>query len=250
MAKLSGQVALVTGGSRGIGRGIALEMAREGADVVVNFRKDRAAAERTAADVRALGRRAAIAEADVGDYAAVERMVETAVRELGAIDVLVINSGVASRPSPIATMDVKEWHRVIGVDLNGAFYTARAGVPKLLERKRGCVIFISSVGADHCSPFGAPYYAAKAGVNALTKVLARELAPEKIRVNAIAPGWVSSDMGERMGKALGEETMLAGIPLRRAGTPEEIGKLAVYLASSDAAWITGQIYRIDGGSWM
>jgi len=250
MARLDGQIALITGGSRGIGRGIALEMAREGADVVVNYRKDRAAAEKTAADVRELGRRAVIGEADVGDFDAVSELVELAVRELGAIDVVVANSGVASRPAPIATMDVKEWHRVINVDLHGAFYTCRAAVPKLLERGRGSVILISSVGADLCAPFGAPYYAAKAGVNALTKVLARELAPQGIRVNAIAPGFVSSDMGERMVKALGEETMLAGIPLRRAGTPQEIGKLAVYLASVDAAWITGQIYRIDGGAWM
>jgi len=250
MGKLDGQVALVTGGSRGIGRGIVLELAREGADVVVNYRKERGAAEETAAEVKALGRRALVVEADVGDFSAVDKMVDLAVRELGAIDIVVANSGVASRPAPIATMDIKEWHRVIGVDLNGAFYTCRAAVPKLLERKRGTVIFISSIGADLCGPLGAPYYAAKAGVNALTKVLARELAPEGIRVNAIAPGWVASDMGERMGKALGEDNMLAGIPLRRAGTPEEIGKLAVFLASSDASWITGKIYRIDGGAWM
>jgi 3-oxoacyl-[acyl-carrier protein] reductase len=123
-------------------------------------------------------------------------------------------------------------------------------VPKLLEQKRGCVLLVSSVGADLCAPFGAPYYAAKAAVNALTKVLARELAPEGIRVNAIAPGFVLSDMGERMVKALGEKTLLSGIPLGRAGMPDEIGKLAVYLASADASWITGQIYRIDGGAWM
>jgi len=250
MSRLAGQVALVTGSSRGIGRGIALEMAREGADVVVNYRKGRAAAEETAAQIRALGRRALIGEADVADFEAVSRLVDLAVDELGAIDIVVANSGVASRPSPIATMDVKEWHRVIDVNLHGAFYTCRAAVPKLLERGRGTVLFVSSVGADLCSPFGAPYYAAKAGVNALTKVLARELAPKRIRVNAIAPGFVLSDMGERMAKALGEEVMLAGIPLKRAGTPEEVGKLAVYLASEDAAWITGQIYRIDGGAWM
>src|SRR2546430_7571931 len=150
MGALDGQVALVTGGSRGIGRGIALEMARAGADVVVNYRKDRAAADKTAADVRALGRRAVICEADVADFDAVVRLVDFAVAELGALDVVVANSGVASRPAPIATMDVKEWHRVLNVDLNGAFYTCRAAVPKLLERKRGSVILISSVGADLC----------------------------------------------------------------------------------------------------
>jgi 3-oxoacyl-[acyl-carrier protein] reductase len=250
MSTLAGQVALVTGGSRGIGRGIALEMARAGADVVVNYRKDKPAAEKTAAEIRALGRRAVIGEADVGDFDAVVRLVDLAVRELGSIDIVVANSGVASRPGPVASLDVKEWHRVIDVDLHGAFYTCRAAVPKLLEHKRGCVLLISSVGADLCAPFGAPYYAAKAAVNALTKVLARELAPEGIRVNAIAPGFVLSDMGERMIKALGEDTLLSGIPLRRAGMPDEIGKLAVYLASADASWITGQIYRIDGGAWM
>lgn len=250
MGKLDGQVALVTGGSRGIGRGIALALAREGADVVVNYRKDREAAENTAAEIRALGRRAVIGQADVAEFDAVVRLVDLTTRELGSIDIVVANSGVASRPGPVSRMDVNEWHRVIGVNLNGAFYTCRASVPKLLDRKRGCVILISSIGADVCAPFGAPYYAAKAGVNALTKVLARELAPAGIRVNAIAPGFVLSDMGDRMARALGEETLLADIPLGRAGTPDEIGKLAAYLASSDAAWITGQIYRIDGGAWM
>ncbi|MBI2962683.1 MAG: SDR family oxidoreductase [Deltaproteobacteria bacterium] len=247
---LEGQVALVTGGSRGIGRAIALELARKGADVVVNYRRERDAAEKTAAEIRGLGRRAVTGEADVADFEAVARLADLAVRDLGGIDIVVANSGVASRPASVATMDVKEWHRVIGVNLHGAFYTCRACVPKLLERKRGCVILISSIGADSCAAFGAPYYAAKAGVNALTKVLARELAAEGIRVNAIAPGLVSSDMGERMARALGEETLLADIPLGRAGTPEEIGKLAAYLASLDAAWITGQVYRINGGAWM
>ncbi|MGH7896637.1 MAG: SDR family NAD(P)-dependent oxidoreductase [Candidatus Binatia bacterium] len=248
--KLAGKVALVTGGSRGIGRGIALELARAGADVVINYRKHKEAADKTAAEIRALGPRAIAAEADVGDAEAVFRLVDTAVAELGGIDVVVANSGVASRPAPVAALELKEWHRVLNVDLNGAFYTCRAAVPKLLERKSGCVILISSVGADLCAPFGAPYYVAKAGVNALTKVLARELAPQGIRVNAIAPGYVLSDMGQRMAQALGEDVLLSGIPLRRAGTPEEIGKLAAYLASEDASWITGKIYRIDGGAWM
>ncbi|MGH7823380.1 MAG: SDR family NAD(P)-dependent oxidoreductase [Candidatus Binatia bacterium] len=250
MNRLEGKVALITGSSRGIGRGIALEMAREGADVVINYRKDLDAAHATAEEARSLGRQALTVQADVADYAAVEKLVAAAIRELGRIDIVVANSGVASRPSPVATLPLEEWHRVLNVDLNGAFYTCRAAVPQLLEQKSGCVILVSSVGADLCAPFGAPYYVSKAGVNALTKVLARELAPEKIRVNCIAPGFVLSDMGERMKKALGEDMLLAGIPLGRGGQPEEIGKLAVFLASVDAAWITGKIYRIDGGAWM
>jgi NAD(P)-dependent dehydrogenase (short-subunit alcohol dehydrogenase family) len=225
-------------------------MAREGADVAINYRKDADAAARTVEEIRALGRRAAGFQADVADYEAVEKMTDAAFRELGKIDVVVANSGVASRPSPVATLDLAEWHRVLDVDLNGAFYTCRSAVPRLLEQKSGVILLVSSVGADLCAPFGAPYYVSKAGVNALTKVLARELAPEKIRVNCIAPGFVLSDMGERMKKALGEEVLLSGIPLGRAGTPDEIGKLAVFLASPDASWITGKIYRIDGGAWM
>lgn len=249
MGKLEGRIALVTGGSRGIGRGIALEMAREGADVVVNYRKDADAAEKTVAEIRGLGRRAMAAQADVADWEAVQRMVAQAERDFGPIDVVVPNSGVASRPAPLATLPIEEWHRVIGIDLNGVFFTLRATVPHLVERARGTIVIISSIGADSCAPFGAPYYAAKAGVNALMKVLARELAPQRIRVNCVAPGLVSSDMGERMLKALGEP-LLAGIPLGRPGTPEEIGKLATYLASDDAGFITGKIYRIDGGAWM
>lgn len=250
MATLDGQTAFVTGSSRGIGRGIALELARAGADVVVHCRKERAAAEATAAEIRSLGRRTAVVQSDVTNLDALEENVASAVAELGRIDLVVANSGIASRPSSVAKMDPKEWRRVVDVNLHGVFYTCRATVPLLVAQGSGCVIIVSSIGGDTCQPFGAPYYVAKAGANALTKVLARELAPKKIRVNAIAPGVVSSDMGDRMMKALGEETLLAGIPLGRAGTPEEIGKLAVYLASEDAAFVTGQIYRIDGGAWM
>lgn len=249
MGKLDGRIALVTGGSRGIGRGIALELAREGADVAVNYRRDREAAESAVAEIQALGRRAVAVGADVSDYPAVERMTAEAEAGLGPLDIVVANSGVASRPSPLASLSIEEWHRVLNVDLNGVFYTLRATTPGLVERKRGTVVVISSIGADLCTPGGAPYYAAKAGANALVKVLARELAPIGIRVNAVAPGLISSEMGERMLKALGEP-LLASIPLHRLGTPEEVGKLTAYLASDDAAFITGKIYRIDGGAWM
>jgi 3-oxoacyl-[acyl-carrier protein] reductase len=248
VGRLDGRRALVTGGGRGIGRGIVLELAREGADVAINYRRDRDAAERTGEEVRGLGRRAIVLQADVGDRAAVEAMVAQAVEFLGGLDVAVANSGVASRVAPVADLDPAEWRRVLTTDLDGAFHTARAVIPHVVA-SRGVVLFISSVGADMAAPGGAPYHVAKAGVNALTKVLAKEVAHAGVRVNAIAPGLVRSDMGERLLRFHGD-VVLQTIPLGRAGEPAEIGRAAVFLASADGAWITGKILRIDGGQWM
>jgi 3-oxoacyl-[acyl-carrier protein] reductase len=238
----------VTGGGRGIGRGIVLEFAREGADVAINYRRNRDAAEATAAAVREVGRRAVVLQADVSDCAAVEAMVAQAVSALGHLDIVVANSGVASRLAPVATVDPAEWRRVLATDLDGAFWTARAAIPHLLARQ-GVFLFISSIGADAAAAGGAPYHVAKAGVNALTKVLAKEVAPAGVRVNCIAPGIVRSDMGERLLRFHGQ-AVLQSIPLGRAGEPADIGRAAVFLASPDAAWITGKILRIDGGAWM
>lgn len=244
--KLDGRIALVTGASRGIGRAIALEFAREGAHVAVNFRKQAEAAADTVRAIEALGRKAVAIPADVAEWAACQHLVEAAEAALGPLDIVVANGGIASRPGAVADLPVEEWHRVMNTDLHGCFYTVKAAVPGMLARRRGVILTISSVGADRCAPGGAPYYAAKAAVNALTRTLANEVAAHGIRVNAIAPGVVLSDMGERMVRAVGPE-LIAAIPLGRAGQPEEIGKLAAFLASDDAAWITGKIYRIDGG---
>ncbi|MCX8072143.1 MAG: SDR family oxidoreductase [Candidatus Binatia bacterium] len=249
MADLSGKFALVTGSSRGIGRGIALELARAGANVAVHYRREREAAEATARDIEALGRKTVVVGADVSEWTQVQAMAEQVLAAFGRLDIVVVNSGVASRPAPVWEMDIDHWHRVIAVDLHGAFYTCRATVGYLVRQGSGAVILVSSVGADLCAPFGAPYYAAKAAVNALTKTLAKECAPAGVRVNAIAPGLIHTDMGERMLRAHGD-AILSTIPLGRAGTPEEIGKAAVFLASDDAAFITGKILRIDGGAWM
>jgi 3-oxoacyl-[acyl-carrier protein] reductase len=245
--KLQGKTALVTGGSRGIGRGIALAFAREGADVALNYRRDREAAEKTAQHVRGLGRRAEVFQADVGDSKAVARMFADAGARFAGFDVVVANSGVASRTAPVADTDVAYWKHVLDVDLNGVFYTCKYGVPHL--RPRGSVIVVSSIGADLCAPFGAPYYVAKAGANALAKVLAKELAPEGKRVNCIAPGMIATDMGNRLVAALGEG-VVSTIPLGRIGEPEDIGGAAVFLASDDASWITGKVLRVDGGVFM
>jgi len=248
VGKLDGKTALVTGGGRGIGRGIVLEFAREGADVAINYRRDREAAERTAEEVRTLGRRAVVLQADVGDREAVDAIVAEAVASLGGLDIAVANSGVAARVAPVAQVDPAEWRRVLTTDLDGAFWTARAAIPQVIARK-GVILFISSIGADMAGAGGAPYHVAKAGVNALTKVLAREVASAGVRVNGIAPGLVRSDMGERLLRFHGD-AVLKGIPLGRAGEPVDIGRAAVFLASDDAGWITGKILRIDGGVWM
>ena len=249
MGRLDGQAALVTGASRGIGRGIAIEFAREGADVAVNYRRDEESARATVTDIERLGRRAIAVQADVADWPAVEAMVAHTLEAFGRLDIAVANSGVASRTQSVWDMDVDHWHKVMGVDLHGAFYTCKATAKHLVAQRRGSIILVSSIGADVCAPFGAPYYVAKAGVNALTKVLAKECAPAGVRVNCIAPGLIETDMGTRLMKAYGD-ALLNGIPLGRPGQPEDIGRAAAYLASDDAGFITGKVLRIDGGAWM
>jgi len=249
MGKLDGRVALITGASRGIGRGIALELAREGADIVVNYRRDAAAADATVHTIEELGRTAIAVQADVAEWAAVQAMVDTSLQHFGRIDVVVANSGVASRVHSVWDFDLESYHKVINTNLHGVFYTCKATAKHLVDRGSGTIILISSIGADACAPFGAPYYISKAGVNALTKCLAKECAPAGVRVNCIAPGLVLSDMGERMVQFYGEG-LISGIPLARGGLPEDIGRAAVFLASDDASFITGKILRVDGGAWM
>jgi NAD(P)-dependent dehydrogenase (short-subunit alcohol dehydrogenase family) len=248
VGRLDGKIALVTGGGRGIGRGIVLEFAREGADVAVNYRRDREAAEATAREVESLGRRAMVAQADVSDHEAVVRMVAETRSSFGRVDIAVANSGVASRVAATHELDPGEWRRVMSTDLDGAFYTARAVLPALLE-SRGVLLFISSIGADVAAAGGAPYHVAKAGVNTLMRVIAKEVAGAGVRVNCIAPGLVRSDMGNRLIKFVGEG-ITQTIPLGRVGEPADIGKAAVYLVSADAAWVTGKILRVDGGASM
>ena len=245
-----GKKALVTGASRGIGRGIALALAAEGADVAVNFRRDDAAAAQTVAEVEAMGRNAFALRADVGEWAEVEAMAAEAWERLGALDVVVANSGVASRVHTVWDMPIEEWQRVVRTNLDGVFYTCKATAGRLVAQGSGSMVLVSSIGADACAPFGAPYYASKAAVNALTKTLARECASAGVRVNAVAPGLVRSDMGERLMKAIGEDALVGSIPLGRAGTPDDVGRAVVYLASDDASFVTGKILRVDGGAWM
>lgn len=245
--RLAGRRALVTGGSRGIGRGIALAMARAGADVALGYRREAAAAEAVVREIEALGRRGAAFAADVRDAEAVEGMVRAAAAALGGLDVVVANAGVPARFEPLHEVDPGYWRRVIEIDLSGVFHTLRAALPLLREQRSGVILTLSSIAADAAQANGGPYAAAKSAVNAITIVAARENAHLGIRANVIAPGFIATDMGQGLLDYHGD-ALLKGIPLGRAGTPEEVGELAVYLASDAASWISGQVFRIDGGA--
>jgi len=246
--RLEGKRALVTGASRGIGRGIALAFAREGADVAIGYRREAEAAEACVAEIERLGRRAHAFAADVRDAGAVAAMVRGAHEVLGGLDVVVANAGVPTRFQPLEEVEISYWQRVLDIDLNGVFHTLHAAIPLLREGGGGVILTVSSIAADSCIPYGAPYVAAKAAVNALTTVAARENARHQIRCNVIAPGLVATDIADGMVAEHGDSIVKA-IPLRRMGSADEIGQLAVYLASDDAAWVTGKVFRIDGGQW-
>ena len=246
--KLEGKCALVTGASRGIGRGIALAFAREGADVAIGYRRDHAAADSAVKEIEALGRRACAIAADVRDAAAVEAMVHGAQEALGALDIVVANAGVPTRHEPLEAVELSYWQRVLDIDLNGVFYTLHAAIPRMREAGGGVILTVSSIAADSCIPNGAPYVAAKAAVNALTTVAARENAKHGIRCNVIAPGLIATDIADGMVAEHGDRIVKV-IPLGRMGTADEVGQMAVYLASDDAEWVTGKIFRIDGGQW-
>ena len=248
MGKLDGRCALVTGGSRGIGRGVALAFADAGADVAIGYRRETAAAESTVKAIEAKGRHGFAFAADVRDANAVAAMVQSAHDALGGLDTVVANAGVPTRYEPLDVIEVSYWQRVLDIDLNGVFYTLRAAIPVLREGDGGVILSVSSIAADACAANSGPYVAAKAAVNAITIMAARENARHNIRCNVIAPGLIATEMGDGLVSAHGE-AIVKSIPMRRMGSVDEVGQLAVYLASDDAAWVTGKVFRIDGGAW-
>jgi 3-oxoacyl-[acyl-carrier protein] reductase len=243
---LTGRRALVTGGSRGIGRAIAIAFAEAGADVAIGYRRDEKAADETVAEIERHGVRAYAHAADVRDGDAVHELVRASHQALDGLDIVVANAGVPTRFEPLHEVDPGYWQRVLDIDLNGVFHTLQASLPILREQRSGVILTISSIAADMCGGNGGPYVAAKAAVNALTKVVARENASRGIRCNVIAPGLIATDIADGMVAAHGDAIVKA-IPMKRMGSAQEVARLAVYLASDDAAWITGKIYRIDGG---
>lgn len=246
------QVTLVTGAGAGIGKAIALAMARNGADVIVNDIDD--SGEQTAAEIRSLGRESIFCKADVSRADQVERMVAGLPEAFSSVEILVNNAGVGVSPQhrrPIHEFDLAEWRRVIDTDLNGLFYCLRMVSPGMVERRKGVIINIASVMGLIPSRLQAPYIAAKAAVINLTRSAALELAPFGVRVNAVAPGSTLTRGTEELfynpDKRELAESLLSHIPLHRPGTTDETASAVVFLASPEASYITGSVITVDGG---
>jgi NAD(P)-dependent dehydrogenase (short-subunit alcohol dehydrogenase family) len=247
--RLAGKVALVTGAQQGIGRAIAVALARDGADVGVNFLDGASAAEGVATEIQGLGRRAIAVQGDVSQVASVEAMVRAVVDGLGPPEVLVNNAGVFPR-SAFLELAEREWDHVLGVNLKGSFLCAQAVARALVSAGRpGAIVNISS-SAVRGDPRGVHYSASKAGVVGLTRAMALALAPHRIRVNAIAPG-LTDTAQPRYGNTEAQIAERAReIPLGRIAQPEEIARVAVFLSTDDAGWITGELIHVNGGFYM
>jgi 3-oxoacyl-[acyl-carrier protein] reductase len=242
---LAGKVALVTGASSGIGRACALALADAGAAVALGFSANRRGADEVAALIRGGGGRAAPLGADLADPAAAATVVDGTIRELGAIDIVVNNAGITRDNLAVRITD-DDWEAVIAVDLSAAFRICRAALRPMLRRRDGRIINISSVAGVTGNPGQANYSAAKAGLIGLTKSLCREVGSRRITVNAVAPGFIATDMTAAMG-ADTLATAAAAVPLRRLGTADEVAAAVRFLALPEAAYITGHVLHVDGG---
>jgi 3-oxoacyl-[acyl-carrier protein] reductase len=238
-ASLQGKTALVTGGSRGIGRAIALELARAGAAVTVSYRTGEAEAEEVAHEA---GGRAA--QADVSDAEEAKQLVA----EAGDLDILVNNAGV-TRDGVIARMSDEDWAEVIGTNLGGVFHTCRAAARGMMKRRSGSIVNISSIVGVHGNPGQTNYSASKAGIIGFTKALARELGVRGVRANVVAPGYIDTRLTQVIADEM-KELMLANTPLGRFGQPEDIAGAVRFLCSDEAAFITGEVLLVDGGMGM
>ncbi len=242
---LENKVALVTGASRGIGKEIALSLAKEGAAVILNYNGSKEKAESAAEEIRAAGGKAETYQCNVSDFEACGAMIQDLIKQYGRIDILVNNAGI-TRDGLLMKMSEEDFDAVLGTNLKGAFNTIRHMSRYFLKQKCGKIINISSVSGILGNAGQANYSASKAGVIGLTKSVARELASRGINVNAIAPGFIATDMVEAMTEDA-KAKMTDAIPLKRIGTTKDIANMAVFLASDASDYITGQVFAVDGG---
>jgi 3-oxoacyl-[acyl-carrier protein] reductase len=245
---LSGKSAVVTGGSRGIGRAIVLRLAEQGADVVFSYRGNEAAANETAAAVAAMGRKALAVQADVSQPESADALIKAALDAFGKVDILVNNAGI-TRDDLIMRMSLEAWRDVLETNLFGAFYCIKAVTRPMLKARAGRIVNITSVSGQAGQMGQANYSSAKAGLIGLTKATARELASRGITCNAVAPGFVLTELTKDLAQAW-QDRITEQTPLGRFGTPEEIANAVAFLASDEAAYITGQVLGVDGGLVM
>jgi 3-oxoacyl-[acyl-carrier protein] reductase len=244
--RLKDRVALVTGGSRGIGRGIVKAFAAEGAAVALVYKGSQEAAQAIVQEVTQAGGKALAVQADVTDEASVNACVTRVQQELGLIDILVNNAGVIEDELFIR-MEPAQWNKVLQTNLGGTFLFCRAvAYDHMMKRRKGRIINVSSVAADYVNPGQTNYAASKGAINSFTRALAVELAARGVTVNAIAPGFIETDMSAAVRNKAGD-IIKKMIPMRRIGTPEDIARVAVFLASEESSYITGQILTVDGG---
>ncbi|AOC56813.1 MULTISPECIES: 3-oxoacyl-[acyl-carrier-protein] reductase [Bacillus] len=245
---LTNKTAVVTGASRGIGRSIAIDLAKNGANVVVNYSGNEAKANEVVDEIKALGQQAFAVKADVSNAEEVQALMKQAIDTFGSIDILVNNAGI-TKDNLLMRMKENEWDDVININLKGVFNCTKAVTRQMMKQRSGRIINLASVVGVCGNPGQANYVAAKAGVIGLTKTTAKELATRHITVNAVAPGFISTDMTDKLDENVQSE-MLKQIPLARFGAPEDISNVVVFLASEGAGYITGQTIQVDGGMVM
>lgn len=248
MSKLTGKTAIVTGASRGIGAAIARRFAEEGANIVVNYSGSQDKAEAVVAEIEQAGGKAIAVKANVADADAVKSLADAAMKEFGSIDILVNNAGI-TRDNLMMRMKEDEWDDVINTNLKGVFLCTKAVTRQMMKQRAGRIVNIASIVGVMGNAGQANYVAAKAGVIGLTKTTARELASRGITANAVAPGFITTDMTEKLGDDV-QSSMLAQIPLARFGAPEDVANAALFLASDEASYVTGQTLHLDGGMVM
>jgi len=248
MSQLEGKIAIVTGGSRGIGRAIALELGQRGATVVVNYNQSADAAEAVIAEIKAAGGDGMTFQCDVSDADQVAAMFKDVTKAYGQLDILVNNAGV-TRDNVIMMLKPDDFDTVINTNLRSAWLCSKAASRTMMKKRNGRIINISSVVGIAGNGGQTNYAASKAGLLGLTKSLAKEIAPRNVTVNAVAPGFIGTDMTSDLSDDI-KETAISHIPLGRMGAPEDVAKAVAFLASDDAAYITGQVLVVDGGMVM